>query len=473
MNQRGGTACFAALAAIGCILAPGVARAQNVYRINCGGPDFLDPQGNMWQSDNGSGYFNVGRTLPSPVSDTIDILGTDLDTLYRTERYDGQSAPNMTYTLPVTPGYYLVKLHFAEVYWTKPNRRKFDVLIEGDPRLVNYDIIDGIGPYTADVRQFVVVVADNDLQIEFAPSATPLDNAKISAIEIDEITAAPIITRVSPKDFAVPYSSDCNSPVNRLTLTADDPDTDLATLTWSVRSAPKRGTIAFVGEIDVGNQVQVCYMPAAGQKKSDSFTLRVSDNDPNGGSSDVTVIVTLTDSIPPVLTCPANVTIFADDSSEPSTTGRATAVDEFDSTPTITFADEVETRACPEAVRIKRTWTATDDSGNKSTCIQTIKVFAGDQDADGVIDCEDDCPLDPFKSSPGTCGCGKSDEDMNGDGKPDCTPTTPENTGSGTGGSGVDDGSTPDPATQDCCGGGAPALLPFMMMGCRRRRRRR
>jgi hypothetical protein len=36
-----------------------------------------------------------------------------------------------------------------------------------------------------------------------------------------------------------------------------------------------------------------------------------------------------------------------------------------------------------------------------------------DSDADGVPNCADDCPLDPFKIAPGVCGCGVVDVDCN------------------------------------------------------------
>ena len=43
-----------------------------------------------------------------------------------------------------------------------------------------------------------------------------------------------------------------------------------------------------------------------------------------------------------------------------------------------------------------------------------------DSDGDGFIDCADDCPNDPNKTSPGICGCDVADEDSDGDGIADC-----------------------------------------------------
>ncbi len=48
-----------------------------------------------------------------------------------------------------------------------------------------------------------------------------------------------------------------------------------------------------------------------------------------------------------------------------------------------------------------------------------------DADADGVYDCEDDCPLDGEKSAPGECGCGVPEVDTDADGVLDCMDNCP------------------------------------------------
>lgn len=443
--------------------------AQVIYRLNCGGPDYVDPSGNLWSSDNGSGLFNVGKTLPSPLSPMIDIAGTDLDVLYRTERYDPIEAPNMLYSFPVTPGYYLVKLHFAEIYWNKPNRRKFDVVIHGEPVLVNYDIADGLGAYAADVRQFVTEVVAGELEIEFLHADPILDNPKISAIEIEKISNAPVITVVSPPRLQIAPDSRCSTPQNRVSLTAVDPDTDGSGMKWTLRRAPKFGTAAFVAGISNGTEVAVCYTPRAGQVSDDSFVVRVDDLDPNGGVAEVTILVSLVDSIAPDITCPENAIVYDGDSIEPNRTGQPIVSDAFDSAPMVSYSDESEPRDCPEVARIRRQWTAVDASGNIAICTQTIKVFSADSDDDGTPDCEDACPADEYKIEPGSCGCGKDDADRNADGQPDCTPTRPGRpVGDPSDGDGVG-----NPPADECCGGGIGIVTPFMMLGFPRRRTRR
>ena len=84
--------------------------------------------------------------------------------------------------------------------------------------------------------------------------------------------------------------------------------------------------------------------------------------------------ITVDDSTPPVITCPANVTIECDESTEPANTGSASAIDSCDDDPVLTFTDATTPGACPQEYTITRTWTATDACGNDSTCEQIIVV---------------------------------------------------------------------------------------------------
>ena len=77
---------------------------------------------------------------------------------------------------------------------------------------------------------------------------------------------------------------------------------------------------------------------------------------------------------PPVITCPADLTISCEESTDPSNTGEATAIDYCDAAPVITFIDVVTPGICPQESTITRTWTATDGGGNQSSCDQTITI---------------------------------------------------------------------------------------------------
>ncbi len=120
---------------------------------------------------------------------------------------------------------------------------------------------------------------------------------------------------------------------------------------------------------------------------------------------------------------------------------------------------------------------ANDDSDGDGVCDSDDACAdsddAIDADGDGVPDGCDECPDDANKAAPGACGCGNADTDANNNGTPDCN----EEPGEGDGGNNDDeDGPIGQemPTTEECCGGGMPAIMPFMLLGwCRARRRKR
>jgi uncharacterized repeat protein (TIGR01451 family) len=94
-----------------------------------------------------------------------------------------------------------------------------------------------------------------------------------------------------------------------------------------------------------------------------------------GNGTNCTQIITVDDSTPPVITlCPPSITIECDESQLPANTGLATATDNCDTAPVVTYNDSVVPGGCPQESTITRTWTATDGCGNSSTCSQTITV---------------------------------------------------------------------------------------------------
>ena len=94
-----------------------------------------------------------------------------------------------------------------------------------------------------------------------------------------------------------------------------------------------------------------------------------------GNSSSCSQTIQVRDLTPPLLTCPANITINCDESTLPSLmTGFATATDLCTLLPTISYSDQEVSGECPSEFFITRTWTATDECLNSATCIQLISV---------------------------------------------------------------------------------------------------
>jgi Malectin domain len=98
--------------------------------------------------------------------------------MYQTERYG-----NFSYKFDVPDGLYDVTLYFAEIYWRELGRRLFDVLIEGDLVLDNYDIFAIAGHDAAIALVFPEVwVEDGQLNIDFIKVK---DYAQTAAIAVN------------------------------------------------------------------------------------------------------------------------------------------------------------------------------------------------------------------------------------------------------------------------------------------------
>jgi hypothetical protein len=103
--------------------------------------------------------------------------------------------------------------------------------------------------------------------------------------------------------------------------------------------------------------------------------------------------ITVQDTVAPVITCPNDITFDC----AMGDAGTATATDNCDPNPVITYNDVVTNDRCPQI--IERTWTATDSCGNFSTCLQTITI----QDTTApVISCPNDITFDCAMGDAGT-----------------------------------------------------------------------
>ncbi len=85
-------------------------------------------------------------------------------------------------------------------------------------------------------------------------------------------------------------------------------------------------------------------------------------------------VITVVDTTAPALTVPAGITVECDASTDPASTGSATASDNCDTAPAVTHSDSVVAGSCPNAWTITRTWTATDACGNSVSAAQVIAV---------------------------------------------------------------------------------------------------
>jgi hypothetical protein len=147
-----------------------------IWTVNAGGPKYTDAQGIIYR---GHTQFSTGYANTT----TAAIAGTTDDRLYQSERYG-----DFSYAIPVMNGDYLVTLRFAEIYWTQPGQRVFNVLIEGVKVLSKLDVVAKVGPNTAYDVTIPIHVTDGQLNIKFQ---SVVDYAKVSAIMVQATGATP------------------------------------------------------------------------------------------------------------------------------------------------------------------------------------------------------------------------------------------------------------------------------------------
>ncbi len=136
----------------------------------------------------------------------------------------------------------------------------------------------------------------------------------------------------------------------------------------------------------------------AGCGLTESVTRTWTATDDCGNTATCSATINSVDTTPPSITCPADETISCDESTSPSNTGTATATDICGGTQ-IGFSDvSNQGQGCSAySYNILRTWIATDDCGNTSSCVQSIDV--ADTEAP-VITCPPNQTLTCFETVP-------------------------------------------------------------------------
>jgi len=145
---------------------PGAALTGDEIRIRAGsGRPYTDAFGRLWLSDR---YFTGGTTFEDP---THPILNTRDPNLYRSRREGA-----FHYDIPLRPGVYEMRLHFAEVLYGAGNiasggesTRIFRILANGRPIVENLDVIADAGPSAVDIRAFkdISPAADGAVHLQF------------------------------------------------------------------------------------------------------------------------------------------------------------------------------------------------------------------------------------------------------------------------------------------------------------------
>lgn len=155
----------------------GTFTVQSPIRVNVGSPiPFTDAQGKVWAADSGFSGNSVmaNETHPATVNSPDQFLWENF-------RW---GPGDFTYTTAVpTAGKYKVTLRWTEHYVFGPNLRRFNVAINGQQVLQEFDLfVEAGGAYTAYDRSFIINTATPSIAIDFTHGT--IENPKISAIEI-------------------------------------------------------------------------------------------------------------------------------------------------------------------------------------------------------------------------------------------------------------------------------------------------
>ncbi len=176
-----------------------------VYAINAGNSSAATLNGVVYQPDR----FASGGTTQTV---TDGIAGTTEDALYQSERYGTYS-----YEIPVSNATYNVVLHFAELYHNAAGTRSFNLSIEGQTVLSDFDLYSLAGHDTAyDQRINNIAVTDGKLTISLT---SKIDNGTLAGFAIYSTDGGIFTGSTEPEcstaDRQTPTAIDYNRAVTR------------------------------------------------------------------------------------------------------------------------------------------------------------------------------------------------------------------------------------------------------------------
>ncbi len=240
-------------------------------RLNTG-TTTVDTQNQTWISDNGKVSGGTTYTVNSTIANTSN------QKLFQSERYGN----TFNYTFTVPNGNYTVNLNFSEIYFTQAGERIFNVDINGNRVLSNYDILAQTAPYAAVTKSFPATVTDGKIVINFT---TVKDNAKIASLEIvsssgptTSPTASPSptpTTTPTPTPTTTPTPTPTFSPIRLNTGTSV---LDTQNNTWSTDTAQNAGGETYT----VNNTIANTANPKLFQSERYGQTLTYNFTVPNG-----------------------------------------------------------------------------------------------------------------------------------------------------------------------------------------------
>ncbi|MFC5973466.1 malectin domain-containing carbohydrate-binding protein [Halomarina salina] len=211
---------------------------EAIYRVNVGGSELAAiDSGAAWESDTNNDPSQYRTSAGSdesqesgPDGDTVTLQSVVPDStpqdLYQSTRYDPADGSEMQWAFPVQSGEtYEIRVYVAETYIDSTytdEPREYDVTVEGQTVLDNYDMYQELGHDVGSVKTFEVTPTDGTLNLEFLHES---ENPMIAGLEVVQLSdgggnTAPTIDPIS--DQTVTEGDSTTVPA---TTSDDDGDT--------------------------------------------------------------------------------------------------------------------------------------------------------------------------------------------------------------------------------------------------------
>ncbi|WBL41251.1 PKD domain-containing protein [Algoriphagus halophytocola] len=242
-------------------------------RLNAGGPQ-VTHEGNVFAADQ---YF-------SSTSKSYENTSATVPTLYQTERSSSQRAYN--YAIPVPNGTYTVNLHFAEIYFgangggpAGTGNRVFDVTLEGNLVLDNFDINAEVGPQTVLIKEYEITVTDGMVNIALSAldAVGGNDQPKLSALEI------------------IGLGADNEDPVAVINYSPEEPEVN-ETITFDGSASTDDGTISEYSWTFGDGSTSDLISPSHTYSTAGTYEVELLVTDHEGSSNSTTVSIVVSDS---------------------------------------------------------------------------------------------------------------------------------------------------------------------------------
>jgi len=248
-----------------------------VQRISGGNPSNVsDCAGDVWLRDQAysPGSFGYSGGAAGYIANTITGICASAQTLYQRERYS-TSGGGFRYWFDCPIGIYETTLLETDTWVTGPSQRIFNVFIESQQVLTNFDIYAAAGgrnlPLT---RVFTNTVADGQLEALFLPVA---DNARCSGIQVRKTADLFSGNDGIPDWWRLAYFDHATGQAADLSRAGDDADGDgmfnLEEFLAGTNPLSLDSVFKIAGTVRAGSEVQLSWTTQTGR----TYQLQQSD----------------------------------------------------------------------------------------------------------------------------------------------------------------------------------------------------